>query len=650
MESIKNHPVRLVCQDCGSNYDVVVSDLPNGNVDIRFAKCKEAKLISNAPGGRIGSGVSANSIVQHIVPGKKLGTLNGQIITYDLIEDSYADALNMVPHEFIPDYMLFFLVETYCLPKYIERCKFPTIAIGGDAWKINKLFVDMKFFDAFVPGQGNLTRTYELLNTCKVLYVAAGGCQSAMPEEMLKKAINLNQERTYDVVATGNFDSPFYRNRSQYAWRLLQMSDKYNIFVGHVETLKECFDLIAKSKVALHSPSIQGGVVLRPFEIVSCGALLLHEYANGEIFEFFTGNESILTFNKKNFDDVVELAVEDDNFRNTLVKNATERNKEHTSIGNVKKLLDKIEGSNIKEDTDEQLNREALHMGDAEKYNWMGVSAWYARYYNVALNWFMKAVNIDSNLKYKSNLATCLLMLEIVEGSDVNRAAAVFEKIKESNSTISAFNMASFSLHVDDIENTIKMIETSDYEFMGDEIFFYLEYINDLRVKDKVNKELYDEVPDSFIFRMEMELALLEFPQRGEEYQKRIRNILIWRLHEYLGHHYLSMSNRNKAKESFLAAYELEPKNEYVLLKLANISLDEKDFGQAAFYFTGVLALSAFNEEAHIGLTIAQICMGMYKEAKKRLTTLLKFKGLRKEDEIKLLLEEVNDKKEEGSS
>ncbi|MDY6842956.1 MAG: DUF268 domain-containing protein [Thermodesulfobacteriota bacterium] len=592
------------------------------------------KVLTNIIDGRIGRGLLPNTDSIAFLPGQELTRIKTSIITYRPYQDNFIDILRNLPVGWEPDYVLYFLSETLPMLPGLEKSPFPVIGLPGDPFGINKLCWDMKFFDALVPAIHHMCASYEKTGNAHVFYRSCSGIQGYVPWQ----SYSTNEsEKEYDVVATGSYTNPVYRKRNQYMWRLLNMADKFKIFVGRTETVQESYEIMTKAKMVFHCPSLQGGINLRVFEAVASGALLLHEKDDLSIEEFFESGNEVALFDETNFEETITYYLTHEEERKNMVSRAMGQNKNHLTITqNMKNVLDEIKSRNITVS-----HRDAQRLTDDEKLNAFGISSFYAKDYHRATMWFSKALQMkENNPKYINNLAVCLMAETTTQEHNTSTIEQLLLLACEADrsSIISRFNTISFygfiephqqnfitwatNLINDIINNTQKLPQ-----FAGEELIFSLD------------KPL-NGFPDSSIFQMELEWLLMSYPDRGPEYKDNFYRILLWRTLEYLGDYYVNMDHRDKAIESYKSALHYEPRNEIVLKKLATVFMKNGILQEAEDALHKLLSLSPLHEEAHLALSEVESALGKKNEMETRISRLLHVNGLQYREKFLFFLEQ----------
>ena len=595
------------------------------------------KILTNVIGGRVGLSLIANADTISFVAGSKLGRLNASVITYNLRKDSFLDILGQLPVWWKPDYVLIFVTEVHSLPTGLEKSPYPVIGLPGDPWKFYKAFCDVKFFDAVMPAVECLCPAYQSIGNIKTWYTSNSGIQGYIPWQFAN-ASPVHQNKEYDVVITGTLSSHFYRKRGQYVWRLLKLANRYKVFAGRMPTLEGGFDVMKQAKIVIHCPSIQGGVNLRPFEAVACGALLLHDEGDRSIEEFFEADKEVVLFNEENFEQKIDYYLHHDAEREQIIQRATEKNRRYGDIvALMKNTLDMMQQSRIM-----VTSRHACALADDMKLNALGISSFYAKDYHLATFRFSEAIKTNEwNGKYYNNLAVCLMVQAFTtkQRNPMIESMLLLVNKKHTSTILSVFNLLSYyrfiqfnpALFLEISDKMAQDLQNNRVEmpaFVGDELFFYLD--------DSV-----DSMPESKVFVLELESLLNSFPDRGRRYQEGFLKTLLWRILEYKGDYYEKSGDDSRAIREYSAALEICPQNEFVLEKLGKLCAVAGRFEEAELYLTRLLQLSPFHENAHLWLSRIEWDKGEKGKIKERISCLLHVTGLKNHEQFKRIMDKV---------
>jgi tetratricopeptide (TPR) repeat protein len=597
------------------------------------------KILTNITGGRVGLSLIANADTISFVPHENLGRLRNSIIGYRVHVDSFSDILNQLPKGWEPDYVLFFLSEVLSLPTGLEKSPYPVIGLPGDPWKCNKLFWDMKFFDAIMPAMKHMCKSYELLGEAKTLYTSCSGMQGFVPW-LFTYIPEIQKKKEYDVVFTGSFISPFHKKRRHYIWKLLKLATRYKIFIGYTDTVSDCYEVMRKAKIVIHCPNMQGGVNLRPFEAIACEALLFHEEGDRSIEEFFVPDKEVVLFNEDNFEQKIEYYLSHKRERDQIVKQAVKKNREYANIVLLmKNVIDKIRQSKVT-----IISRSIDRVSEDMKFNALGISSFYAGDFDLAVLRFSKAITInENNTIYFNNLAVCLMVQSFLK-KQTNHLTLIESLLltanqPDSRTIVSLFNLISFYRFIKPDQD--KFLELANIlinyitntsnkfpEFSNNELFFYIETSG--------NYLLHSQ-----IFRMEMDALLMSFPVRNDHYQERIRKTILWRILEYKGDYYAERGERERSTEEYKSALEYCPHNEFILEKLSKLYFEEKQWNSAEFYLRRLLQHSPLHENAHLWLSKIELIKGEREKIKERISPLLHLDSLKFRKEFQHIIDQV---------
>lgn len=586
------------------------------------------KILTNIVGGRIGLSLFANADTISFIPGTYLGRQEVSIIYYREHQDSFLDIINQLPQNWKPDYVLFFLSEVYALPVGLEKSPYPVIGLPGDPYRFYKAFWDLRFFDAVMPAMRSMCKSYESLGIIKTIYTSNAGIQGYVPWQFsCNFPIHPKREKEYDIVATGSLSGYFYRKRNKYIWKLLELSNHYNVFAGRVNSISECYDIMNRAKIVIHCPNIQGGVNLRPFEAIACGALLFHEENDGSIKEFFIPDKEVVLYNEENFEEKIDYYLSHNAEREQIVNQAMRKNNSYADIVLLmKNVIEKIKQSQIT-----VTSRPACKLTDDIKLNALGISSFYAKNYGLATLHFSNAIKANEhNGKYYNNLAVCLMVQTFItkRTNPVTESLLLTANRMDMQTIASLFNLISFYRFINHKEE--KFLELADKlinkhtgfpVFSGDELLFYLETPEDY-------------VPNSQIFQMELESLMMSFPVQDNQYQDKFSKTILWRTLEYKGDYYSKLGDICNAVKELKQALEYYPYNEFILEKLSNLYVQIGKFDEAASCLHQLLNFSPIHEEAHLLLSKIEMEKGELDKIKKRIPHLLHLHGLKNKEQF----------------
>ena len=606
-----------------------------------FAGDGRPKVLTNGKGGRIGLSLFAVADVVCFCPGDSLSRVDETTIQYRLGQDTIQDIFRMLPEGWVPDFICFLLCEVFSLPLGLEEAPRPVVGIAGDPWKFNKLFMDFLFFDAAVPAIAPLCAPLERMERTRILHAPCAGVQGHVPW-MIDDPESSQGEAEYDIIFTGTVASPFYRTRSRYLWRLMGLMDRYRIFVGYFDTVTECHEAMRRAKIVVHCPSIQGGVNLRPFEAIACGSLLLHEEADRSITEFFEPGKEIVLFNEENFEPLLEYYLAHDDERTSMTARAAARNDDAAIRINMRKTVEAVLEARLPVGP-----RGAASLSEAEKWNAQGVSDYHAPNAERAILCFRNALAADSRSGvYAGNMGVALMTSAY--GRNVPPSADIEPLLMYAcagRSGVAVFNMVCYRFYLEkDSANFLawssrlirEIRNGSDFsDFNGDEIYFKLD-------------APVTHFGDGFIFELEMERLLMEYPQRGPHYQQKFLRALLWRTLELTGRYNVRTGQDAGAVGAFESALRECPENETILAELGRLYLKLGAPEKAMECFERILEFSPLFEEAHIGLASVEIVLGETGGTAARLDRLLRYGVLSRREEIESLRRRVSEDREEA--
>ncbi|MEK6623119.1 MAG: glycosyltransferase, partial [Planctomycetota bacterium] len=419
---------------------------------------------------------------------------------------------------------------------------------------------------------------------------------------------------------------------------LLKLAHRYKVFAGRLPTLEGGFDAMKQAKIVIHCPSIQGGVNLRPFEAVACGALLLHDEGDRSIEEFFEPDKEVVLFNEENFEQKIEYYLHHDTEREQIIQRAMVKNRTYGDIvALMKNTLDKIQQSGIT-----VTSRPASALADDMKLNALGISSFYAKDYHLAAFRFSEAIKMNEwNGKYYNNLAVCLMVQAFTtkQRNPMIEPMLLLVNKKHTPTILSVFNLQSYyrfiqfnpELFLEISDKMAQDLQNNRVEmpvFVGDELFFYLDNSG-------------DSMPESYVFVLELESLLNSFPDRGSRYQEGFLKTVLWRILEYRGDYYEKSGDDSRTIREYKAALEYCPQNEVVLEKLGKLCASAGRLEDAELYLTRLLQLSPFHENAHLWLSKIEWDKGEKGKIKERISCLLHVTALKNQEQFNRIMDKV---------
>ncbi|MBI4650788.1 glycosyltransferase family 1 protein, partial [Candidatus Desantisbacteria bacterium] len=336
--------------------------------------------------------------------------------------------------------------------------------------------------------------------------------------------------------------------------------------------------------------------------------------------EFFTPGEEIVLFNKENFEDVIEYYLKNDNERERIAANGRKKNFEKlTARLNMKNVISKI--NEIKIDINK---RPAKFLSEHEKLNSLGISNFYGNKYHKAAFLFSQALQIvNKDKKYLNNLSVTLMVLKALNNEDHPEVKNFLETVCKANehAIIPRFNLLSYYKCIEsdrniffalgaDLIDDLRQKKYKDDLYTGDELFFFLE-------------TEFNKLPNSLIFRTEIEFLLYHYPNRGQEYQEKFYNTILWRIFEYVGDFYSDDGLYEESINCYQMVLQYCSMNEYVLEKISKAYIKLQQFENAEISLKNLLNLSPLHEEANYLLSEVEMKLNKKQEMKARLTRLI---------------------------
>ncbi len=596
------------------------------------------KVLCNVAGGRIGIGIRSVADTIFFIPGDDLERQH-DVVSYDLQRHRFEDVLGRLPRGWRPDYVLLYLTEVNALPLGIEDSPAVTISIPGDSFPLQKLSLDMEFFDVILPGIRRYKQVFESLGHPQVLYAGASAVRGSTPS-LARLAPPVEAERPYDVVFIGDFGKPYYRQRTRYAHRLLQLSDRYKILVSTKRfSIEEYFRLMGQAKIVVEAPSVQGGVNMRAFEAVQFGALLMHEELDRSIEEFFRPGEEVVLFREDNLEELVEYYLRHDDERKRIVRRAQKRlaNRcmiHHLAAGMMQALAD----SGV-----QRRHKKAIHAWPEDvRRNVLACSDFYAGEYRRALGLLEEAIGLNSQEpEYLNNIGvvTYALATEQQDASGMKEARA---RLMRANALRPEYWLARYNLLLldqgRDVDLAIKelVVGLQDFVLMPTReaarglqgLCLFPEILSDRRIPS---------YPEEAVL---WQLAVERHPRRDLGYFVELARILLWRTLGLYADRMLQSGQPRRAVEALLDALRLHPEHAGLWRRLGQSFFELRKWQEAVEAFENSLSALPLQPDAQADLVRALVAAGKREAAQSRVEEFIRTNvwGSDQNDELRAAL------------
>jgi tetratricopeptide (TPR) repeat protein len=574
------------------------------------------RVLCNVAGGRIGIAIRSVADTIFFVPGDGLERQH-DVVSYDLRRHRFEDVLGRLPHGWQPDYVFLYLTEVNALPFGIEDSPAVTISIPGDSFPLQKLSLDIDFFDVVLPGIRRYKQVFESLGHPQVLYAGASAIRGSVPS-LARLAPPVEAERPYDVVFIGNVGKPYYKRRTRYAHRLLQLSDRYNVLISTKRfSIEEYFQLMGRAKIVVEAPSVQGGVNMRAFEAVQFGALLMHEELDRSIEEFYRPGEEVVLFREDNLEELVEYYLRHDDERKRIVRRAQERLANRYTIHRLAVgMMQALSESGV-----QRRHTKAVHGWPEDvKRNVLACSDFYAGEYRRALELLQEAINLNpQEPEYLNNagVVSYALATEQQDGAGMKEAR---DRLLRAIALRPEYWLARYNLLLLDqgknVDLAIKELVVGLQDFVLTPtreaapglqgLCLFPEILSDRQIPS---------YPEEAIF---WQLAVERHPRRDLNYYAELARILLWRTLGLYADRMLQSGQPRLAVEALLDALRLHPEHAELWRRLGQSFFELRKWQEAVEAFEDSLSALPLQFDTQVDLLRALVAAGRREEAQRR--------------------------------
>ncbi len=577
------------------------------------------KVLCTAYGGRIAGAVISVADAIFLMPGPQLGRRD-ELVCYNPKCHKIDEVLSQLPNGWQPDYVLFHLIEVSSLPLGIEDCPAVTVGIPGDPLHLQKLSIDMEFFDVFLPGVRRFTDVFQALGHPQVVYGGGGGVQGLIPD-LDGLASPVDGDRPYDVLFIGNVGQPFYSGRTRFVHRLLRLGDRYNVFASTKQfTREEYYRLMGQAKIVIETPSVQGGVNMRAFEAVQFGALLMHEELDRSIEEFFRDREEVVLFRDDNFEELIEYYITHEEERQRIVRQAQKR-----AAGRYTMHAMAVETIRVLSEADVKpiVKKAVQDWPDHVKRNHLAFSDFQAGEYRRALTLLEEAIQLNPNsAEYLNNLGVTCFALWIKQEDPAFREQA-HEWLGRSLRLNPRYWVARYNL--------LRIAEEAKLDGLVPVAKELVVELNDFVVSPREGD--FDNLRGLWIFpelirnrcqaaspyeAIAWEKAVELHPDRGEGYFVELATILLWRTLELYAGAMARAGQPREAVEALFEALSLNTEHAGLWRQVGEQLLQLEETEKALEAFQNSLSLLPLNVDTELGLVRALMRLGKHDEARKR--------------------------------
>lgn len=237
-----------------------------------------------------------------------------------------------------PDVYLHWSPEYNAVPEGIEEADCLTVGVLGD-WNLGMQAVgalDGAFDLLFADRAGCAA-----LRRAGFSNVLQGLLWAYQPE--LHRVLE-GVERDIDVLLVGSFNHGVHQDRARWLARVARLSQRFRVVLASGVFDEAYVNLLNRARIVFNR-SVGGGINMRVYEAVACGALLFNEAEGSELPALLTDREHCVLYAEENLEELVDhyLAPENQEECRRIVRAAQERLGVHTYAHHFAGLLDTLE-------------------------------------------------------------------------------------------------------------------------------------------------------------------------------------------------------------------------------------------------------------------------------------------------------------------
>ncbi len=257
---------------------------------------------------------------------------------YEKDSGSYEEILAMLPEGWKPDVVIHWSLEYYIPPKGIEKADCLTVGIFGD-WNLGAYAVQNigSAFDILFADRAGC-ELLQNLGFNNAYYARLWGFDSKLHRRLPEI------ERDIDILMMGNLNHIVQRERSFWLARVAKLSRRHNVLLTTGVYGEDYTRMMNRAKIVFNR-SVGGGINMRAYETMACGALLFNERENLEIRDIFTDREHCVLYGDDDLEILLDyyLATENTAERKRIASAGWKRVQNYRDFDRISELLDKIE-------------------------------------------------------------------------------------------------------------------------------------------------------------------------------------------------------------------------------------------------------------------------------------------------------------------
>lgn len=231
-------------------------------------------------------------------------SVHSENYAYDLVYDwdnltHFDQVLALLPSDWKPDLVIWWDILYQSIPPGLESCPYPTALIPGD-WNLGYLNT-LHFSDIFDIILADIRLKHYLEGAGKSNLFHWPGF-SFDPQVFYREP---EIEHIYDICFIGNLNEAIHPQRSQLLNSLLQLKDRYRLFIRQGIWGEHYRKILNQSRIVFNF-TIAQVMNMRAYEAPACGALLFIEEENQEIRNFLSDKIECIYYNTHNLIDLLE--------------------------------------------------------------------------------------------------------------------------------------------------------------------------------------------------------------------------------------------------------------------------------------------------------------------------------------------------------
>ena len=518
-------------------------------------------------------------------------TQNHPQIGFNPARATIEDILELLPEGWEPDVVIAANFEMAHLPVGLEKVAAPLVGWVGDFINYFDVIADcMPMFDLVIVDQARDAEFARELGLPNVGHVLMQSLQ--IPQHYVLDILPYD-ERSVDIAFFGVLDRfPMYQHRRDIVQRALALSDRYNVVaLDNIETLDAMHDVLGDAKIGLNvDAQFTGRWTAHPYryacprrvyEVMSVGAVCLTPDTTAGIAEQYDLGTEVVCFNEDDFEEqVTRLLGRPQEAASIAAAGRARTFRDHSTVDRARAALRMALGARGRP------NRE------------VNAGAVLRQHYLMHRDGPKMPLPLGDAASLAPNDRAC------ADAIDGQPSAVPFEQAAaEAVGRVVAL-LNAFSAHVD-------AADWNSARDTGDALIALVDSpVSPESLDGWMRREVYlGSVPGAPWWRTDLRIelgnAVYADPSRREGYAEYLRRHLQVGIRDAVGCVAYAQGDAAHARAVWEAAYELDPRDEYVSLRLAAYWESEGDDERAMLWSRRVEDVRPFN--AHNATRMALI-------------------------------------------